>query len=66
MEFCPTLGMTGDYLTKALQGCQFFRFRNIIICICEDEIPSYNLSGRSFLEKQKIKIKGEKEESTRR
>ena len=40
MEFCPTLGMTGDYLTKALQGCQFFRFRNIIIGVHEDDISS--------------------------
>ena len=50
VEFCPTFDMIGDYFTKALQGSQFRRFRNIFIGIHEDAIPAYNTSGRALLE----------------
>ena len=63
MEFCPTFDMNGDYMTKALQGYQFRRFRNIVIGIHEDDIPAYNPSGRSLLEEQELKLNQEKEES---
>ena len=63
MEFCPTLDMNGDYFTKALQGSQFRRFRNIILGIHEDDIPAYNAYGRALLEERKIKFKKEKEEA---
>ena len=56
MEFCPTLDMIGDYFMKALQGYQFLRFRNIIIGIHEDDIPSHNASGSEFLEERKVKL----------
>ena len=42
VEFCPALDVIGDYFTKALQGYQFCRFRNIILGIHEDYIPAYN------------------------
>ena len=57
MEFCPTLDMIGDYFTKALQGSQFRRFRNIILGIYEDDITAYNASRRALLEKRKLKPK---------
>ena len=63
MELFPTLDMIGDYFTKALQGSQFHRFRNIILGIHKDDIPAYNTSGRDFLEERKLKLKKEKEES---
>ena len=50
VEFCTTFDMIGDYFKKALQGSQFRRFRNIILGIHEDDIPSYNASGRALLE----------------
>ena len=40
VEFCPTFDMIGDYFTKALQGSQFRRFRNILLGIHEDDIPA--------------------------
>ena len=49
VEFFPTLDMIGDYFTKALQGYQFRRFRNIILGIYEDDIPYYNASVRASL-----------------
>ena len=63
MEFFPTLGMIGDYFTKSLQGSQFRQFRNIILGIHEDDIPSCNASGRAFLEEKKLTLNKEKEES---
>ena len=57
MEFCPTFDMIGDYFTKALQGSQFHRFRNIVLGIHEDKIPDYNASGRALLEERKLKLK---------
>ena len=62
MEFCPTFDMIGDYFTKALQGSQLCRYRNIVLGIHEDEIPAYNVSVRAFLKEQKLKLKKEKEE----
>ena len=50
VEFCPTFDMIGDYFTKALQGSQFSRFRNIVLGIHGVDIPAYNESGRAFLE----------------
>ena len=61
VEFFPTFDMIGDYFTKALQGSQFCRFRNIVLGIHEDDIPAYNASGRALLEEQKIKLNKEKE-----
>ena len=53
MELCPTLDMIGDYFRNALQGYQFF-FRDIIIGIHEDDIPSFNVSVISLPEERKI------------
>ena len=50
VEFCLNFDIIGDYFTKALQGSQFRRFRNIVLGIHEDDIPSYNASGRDLLE----------------
>ena len=60
MDSCTTLDMIRDYFMKTLHGSQFRRFRNIIIGIHEDDIPSYNVSRRSFLEEIKIKLDKEK------
>ena len=60
MELCPALGMTGDYFTKAMQGSKFRFFSNIILGIHEDDIPSYNASGREILKEQNIKLDREK------
>ena len=62
VEFCLTLDRIGDYFTKALHGSQFHCFRNIILGIHEDNIPSYNASGRAFLEERQLKLKKKKEE----
>ena len=50
IKFCPTLDMIGDYFKKSLQGSKFCLFRNIILGIHEDDIPSYNAPGRELLE----------------
>ena len=63
VEFCPTFGMIGDYLTKALQGSRLRLFCNIVLGIHEDEIPAYNASRRALFEEWKPKLKKEKEES---
>ena len=63
MEFCTTFYLIGDYFTKALQGSQFRRFRDIVLGIHEDEISAYNASGRALLEELKLKLKKEKEEA---
>ena len=62
IKICPTLDMIGDYLTKTLQGSQFCCICNTIIGIHEDDIPSYNISGRAFIEERKIKLEGDKED----
>ena len=56
IEFCPTLYIIGGYFTKELQGYQFRCFRNIIIDIHDDDIPSYDSSGISLVEEQKVKL----------
>ena len=61
VEFCPNFDIIGDYFTKALQGSQFRRFRNIVLSIHEDGIPAYNASVISLLEERKLKLKKEKE-----
>ena len=63
MELCTTLDMIVDQSTKALQASQFRIFHNIIIGIHGYDIPSYNLSGRAFLEEQNIKLENYKEEA---
>ena len=40
VEYCPTLDMIADYLTKPLQGSQFREFRNTILGIDEINIPN--------------------------
>ena len=63
VECFTTLEMIGDYFTKALQGSQLRRFRNIILGIHEDDIPAYNAPGRALFEELKIKLNKNKEES---
>ena len=55
--------MIGDYFTKALKGSQFYRFRNIVLGIHEDDIPAYNESGKDLIEERKLKLKKDKEET---
>ena len=55
VEFFSILDMIGDYFTNALYGYQFCRFCNIFLGIYEDFIPAYNVSGRYFIEKRKLK-----------
>ena len=61
VEFCPTFDMIRNYFTKALQGSQFRRFRNIVLGIHKDDILAYNASGRALLEELKIKLRKDKE-----
>ena len=56
VQFCPTLETIRYYFTKAMQVSQFHSFHYIILVIHEDEIPSYNASGRAYIEEQKIKL----------
>ena len=63
MAFCPTFDMIGDSFTKALQGSQLRQFCNVVLGVHEDDIPAYNASGRALLDKRKIKLKKDKEES---
>ena len=63
MEFCPNFDMIGGYFTKELQGSQFRQFRNIVLGIHEDNIPSYNASGRALVEERNLKLNKEKVES---
>ena len=65
VELFPTLDMIDNYVTKSLQESQFFRFRDIIIGVHEDDIPSYNTSRRSLIEERKIKIDRYKEDTHR-
>ena len=60
MESCTTLDRIGKYFTKALQGSQLCRFWNITIGIHEEDIPSYNVSRRVFLEEINIKLDKDK------
>ena len=54
MEFCPTLDIIGDYFTGALHGYQLRRFRNIILGIHEDDIPSFNAFRRALIPGRRI------------
>ena len=51
-----------DRVQSHWKDINFVIFVNIIIGIHEDNIPSYNASGMTFLEDQKIKLDKEKEE----
>ena len=55
VEFYPTLDIIGDYFTNALQGSQFLRFCYIILSMNENDIHSYNFSGRAFLDKNETR-----------
>ena len=57
IEFCTTFDMIGGYFTKALQGSQFCQFFFLILDIREDDIPSYNASGRASIEEKKLNWK---------
>ena len=61
MDFRPTLGIIGDYFTKALKGSSFFC--NIILGVHEHDIPSYNASGRALLEQLNLKLERDKQDS---
>ena len=37
VEHCPTDNMTGDFLTKPLQGSKFYKFRKEIMNLQDDE-----------------------------
>ena len=65
VEFCPTFDMIGGYFTKALQGSQFRRFRNIVLGIHEDDIPAYNASGRVLLKERKLNRRKRKKKPRR-
>ena len=60
MELCSTLDMIGDYFTKALQVSQSCCYCIIILGIDEYDVPSYNASGRAFIEERNIKLYGDK------
>ena len=39
IEYCPTEDMVADYLTKPLQGSQFYRFRDLIMNLSGQVLP---------------------------
>ena len=51
IEFCPTLNMLVDVMTKPLQGSLFQKFRNNVLGICVDRVHvgEYNRRAREFL-----------------
>ena len=55
MELCLTLEMIWDYFTKEIQGSKFRWFRNIILGIHKDDIPSYHTPVRAFIKDKNIK-----------
>ena len=63
MKLFTTLDIIGDYFMKTPQRYKFHHFCNIIIFINYNDIPSYNASGREFIEERKKKLEGKKEES---
>ena len=50
IEYCPTLEMVADVMTKPLQGAQFEKFRNAVLGITADMIPECNKRARKYLE----------------
>jgi len=56
IELCPTLEMIGNFFTKPLQRSHFRGFRNTIISIEEDDIPSYNAEARAKLEANENRV----------
>jgi hypothetical protein len=46
VEWCPTADMTGDYMTKPLQGSQFRRFRDEIMGVYPMKSPSKDKKGK--------------------
>ena len=50
IEYCPTLDMIADMLTKPLQGALFQRLRNTIMGIESSDIVGYNKKARELLE----------------
>ena len=50
IEYCPTLEMVTDVMTKPLQGAQFQKFRNAVLGITADMIPECNKRARKYLE----------------
>ena len=55
VEYCPTLEMMADVMTKPLQGAQFQKFRNAVLGISADMIPEYNKKAREYLESVNLK-----------
>ena len=41
---------------EGILGISIFRFCNIILGIHEYDVPSYNATGREFIEDQKIQL----------
>ena len=41
--------MVADVMTKPLQGSQFQKFRNAVLGISGDMVPSYNKEARKVL-----------------
>ena len=55
VEYCPTLEMVADVMTKPLQGAQFQKLRNAVLGISADMIPEYNKRARKYLESVNLK-----------
>jgi len=54
IEWCPTLEMIGDYMTKPLQGLLFHKFRDMIMGVVALEIR------RTLKKDSKLKLKPSK------
>lgn len=54
IEYCPTLDMVADAMTKPLQGALFQKLRNCIMGIDGKMIAEYNLKARDFLKSRSL------------
>mmetsp|Transcript_27381 Transcript_27381/g.74869 ORF Transcript_27381/g.74869 Transcript_27381/m.74869 type:complete len:119 (+) Transcript_27381:66-422(+) len=63
IEYCPTLDILADYFTKPLQGALFRKFRNRLLGIDDEDIPSYNVRARAVVERRKQKKLNEENNS---
>jgi hypothetical protein len=56
IEYCPTADMLADFFTKPLQGSIFRKFRDFILNLNSDPVPTMSRDHRSVLRKHPITI----------
>ena len=60
---CPTLDMIADFFTKALQGSQFRKFRDLIMGICMADYEEYK-QRYLFLARRRKEAADKKKDAT--